>query len=107
MWKFWQIALLDIIVISVSYLIFRYSLKGEWRHRIWEKYLDSFAIFVVILFVITASVNIITFVVLNYLRVKQYVNIVAPAVVSILVGFILASVPQRGVEDSEAKKGIK
>ena len=102
MWKFWQIALLDLIVIAVSYFIFRYSLSGEWRHKVWEKYVDSFSVFIIILFVVTASINIITFVILNYLRMKQYVNIIAPAVVSIMVGFILASVPHRGVEDSKA-----
>ncbi|HBM74748.1 MAG TPA: hypothetical protein DD429_04240 [Clostridiaceae bacterium] len=103
MWKFWQIALLDLIVIAVSYFIFRYSLSGEWRHKVWEKYVDSFSVFIIILFVVTASINIITFVILNYLRMKQYVNIIAPAVVSIMVGFILASVPHRGVEDSKAE----
>jgi uncharacterized membrane protein HdeD (DUF308 family) len=103
MWKFWQIALLDLIVIAVSYFIFRYSLSGEWRHKVWEKYVDSFSVFIIILFVVTASINIITFVILNYLRMKQYVNIIAPAVVSIMVGFILASVPHRGIEDSKAE----
>lgn len=107
MWKFWQIGLLDIAVIGISYLIFRYTLSGEWRHRVWEKYIDSFSIFIMILFVITAAVNFITFSILNYLRIKQYVNIIAPAVVSILAGFIIASVPQRGVEDDRAKKGSK
>jgi hypothetical protein len=107
MWKFWQIGLLDIVIIGVSYLIFRYTLSGEWRHRIWEKYVDSFSMFVMILFFVTAAVNILTFVALNALRIKQYVNIIAPAVVSVLAGFVIASVPQRGVEDSKAKKGIQ
>ena len=101
MWKFWRIALLDLVVIAISYLIFRYSLSGEWRHRVWEKYVDSFSIFIMIVFVVTASINILTFVILSYLRLKLYVNIVAPALVSIIVGFILASVPQRGVDDSK------
>lgn len=103
MWKFWQIALLDLGVIAVSYLIFRYSLSGEWRHRVWEKYIDSFSIFIMILFAVTAAINILTYVVLNYLRIKQYVNIIAPAVVSVIVGFIIASVPQRGAEDKGSK----
>jgi hypothetical protein len=107
MWKFWQIALLDAVVIAVSYLIFRYTLSGEWRHSIWEKYVDSFSMFVIILFVVTAVVNIVTFYILFSMGIKQYVNIVAPAVVSIIVGFVIASVPQRGVEDAKVNKGTK
>jgi membrane protease YdiL (CAAX protease family) len=105
MWKFWQIGLLDIAVIAVSYLIFRYTLSGGWRHKIWEKYVDSFSMFVIILFVATAVVNVATFLILRALDMKQYVNIVAPAVGSVIVGFVIASVPQRGVGDGTVKKG--
>jgi len=107
MWKFWQIGLLDLGVISLSYLVFRYTLSGEWRHRIWEQYVHSFAMYVMILFVVTAVVNVATFYILFSMGIKQYVNIVAPAVASILVGFTIASVPQRGVGDRGVKKGSK
>lgn len=107
MWAFWQIGLLDLAIIGISYFIFRFTLSGEWRHRVWEKYIDSFSMFVMILFFVTAAVNILTFMVLWSLRIKQYINIIAPSVVSILAGFVIASVPQRGVEDEGVKKGIK
>lgn len=107
MWKFWQIALLDLGIIAVSYLIFRYTLSGGWRHKVWEKYVDSFAKFVIILFVVTAVVNVVTFYILFSMRMKQYVNIIAPAISSVIVGFVIASVPKRGVGDEEAKKGIE
>lgn len=107
MWKFWQIALLDLGVIALSYLIFRYTLSGEWRHHIWEKYVDSFAMFVIILFVVTAVVNVATFYILFSMGLKRYVNIVAPAIASVIVGFTIASVPQRGVGDRTVKKGSK
>ncbi|HBM80037.1 MAG: hypothetical protein QME45_12995 [Clostridiales bacterium] len=99
MWKFWQIGLLDIGVVALSYFIFRYALSGEWRHKVWEKYVDSFSMFVILLFVITIIINVVTFLILYRLGIKQYVNIIAPSVVSVLVGFIIASVPQRGVGD--------
>jgi len=99
MWKFWQIALLNLGAIAISYLIFRYTLSGEWRHRIWEKYVDSFAMFVIILFVVTAIVNIGTFYILFRMDLKHYVNIVAPVLSSVIIGFTIASVPQRGVGD--------
>ena len=107
MWKFWQIALLDIVIIAVSYLIFRYTLSGEWRHSIWEKYVDSFSMFVMILFAVTAAVNVATFYILFSMGQKRYVNIVAPSVVSVIVGFVIASVPQRGVEDAKVRKESK
>lgn len=107
MWKFWQIGLLDIAIIAVSYLIFRYSLSGGWRHKVWEKYVDSFSMFVIILFVVTIIINVATFSILYSLQRKEYVNIIAPAIVSVLVGFVIASVPQRGVEDEGVKKGSK
>jgi hypothetical protein len=88
---------LDLAVVGVSYLIFRFTLSGEWRHRIWEKYVDSFSLFVIILFVVTIAINVVTWLILFNLGYKQYVNIVAPAVASIVVGFTIASVPQRGV----------
>lgn len=101
MWKFWQIALLDLGVIAISYLIFRYTLSGEWRHNIWERYVHSFSMFVMILFVVTAAVNIGTFYILFRMDLKHYVNIVAPALSSVIVGFTIASVPQRGVGDAK------
>jgi hypothetical protein len=107
MWKFWQIGLLDLAIITVAYLIFRFALSGEWRHNIWEKYVDSFSMFVMILFGVTILINVVTFYILFSLRIKQYVNIIAPAVVSVLVGFVIASVPQRGVEDSKEKSPTK
>lgn len=107
MWKFWQIGLLDLVIMAVSYLIFRFSLSGGWRHKVWEKYVDSFSMFVIILFVVTVVINVATFSILNYLQIKQYVNIIAPSAASILIGFVIASVPQRGVGDNTVKGGSK
>lgn len=100
MWKFYQIAILYIILTAISYFIFRYSLKGEWRHKVWEKYIDSFSMFVIIIFVITVVINVGTFLILFSLGIKHYVNVIAPVFDSILIGFVIASVPQRGIEDN-------
>ncbi|KPU42828.1 hypothetical protein OXPF_35920 [Oxobacter pfennigii] len=104
MWKFWQLGLLYLAVIAISYLIFRYTLSGEWRHNIWEKYVHSFSMFVMILFVVTAAVNIGTYLILFRMGYKHYVNIVAPALASVIIGFTIASVPQRGVGDKSTGK---
>lgn len=107
MWRFWQVALIDVAVIFLSYLIFRFTLKGEWRHRIWEKYVDSFSMFVIILFLVTAVVNIATYYILFSMRMQEYVNYIAPAVVSIIVGFVLASIPRRGEVEELTKRAGK
>lgn len=99
MWQFWQIMLLDIGVIGVSYLIFRFTLRGEWRHKIWEKYVDSFSMFIMLLFIITILINVLTYAILSAVRITRYLYVIAPAVSSVIVGFVIASVPQRGVED--------
>lgn len=107
MWKFWQIALLDAAVIGISYLIFRYALNGEVRHRIWEKYIDSFSVFVIILFLVTVLLDVATFYILYRLDMRQYVNTIATALSSIIIGFVIALVPQRGMEHDGTKKGAK
>lgn len=104
MMEFWKVMLLDIAIIAASYFVFRYSLRGEWRHRVWEKYIDSFSIFIIIVFAVTIAINVLSYLILFYLGIKRYVYIVAPSAASVLVGFITASIPQRGVEDSGEKR---
>ena len=94
---------LDIILILVSYFIFRSVISGPTRHRLYEKFLSSFAKFVIYIFITTVLVTGLSALVLYKTRYIAYINVVAPALVSILVGFIVSTVPTRGTGDEKKK----
>jgi uncharacterized membrane protein len=94
----------DTILILVSYFIFRSIISGPTRHRLYEKFLSSFAKFVILIFLASLAITVITALVLYRTRYVQYINIVAPALVSILVGFVVSTVPTRGIGDKEEEK---
>ncbi|MCM0647811.1 hypothetical protein NBE98_05395 [Clostridium swellfunianum] len=97
-------AVLDIVLILVSYFIFRGIVSGPTRHRLYEKFLSSFAKFVILIFLASLIITGITALVLYKTRYIQYINIVAPALVSILVGFVVSTVPTRGYGDKEKEE---
>lgn len=97
-------AAVDIILILVSYFLFRSIISGPTRHRLYEKFFGSFAKFVIYTFVITAAITGITAFILYRTWYISYINIVAPALVSILVGFIISTVPTRGSGDNKTKQ---
>lgn len=97
-------AVADIILIFVSYFIFRNIISGPTRHRLYEKFLSSFAKFVILIFFASLIITGVTVLVLYKTRYIQYVNIAAPALVSILVGFIVSTVPTRGIGDKDDDK---
>lgn len=94
-------AALDIVLILISYFIFRGIISGPTRHRLYEKFLSSFAKFVILIFLASLLITGITALVLYKTRYIQYINVVAPALVSILVGFVVSTVPTRGYGDKE------
>ena len=99
-------AIVDIVIIFSSYFLFKSVISGPTRHRLYEKFMSSFAKFVIIIFVASTLVTSLTALILYKTRYIVYINIVAPALVSILVGFVMSTVPTRGVGDKEkdAKK---
>lgn len=99
-------AIVDVIIIFASYFLFRSIISGPTRHRIYEKFMSSFAKFVIIIFVASAVITSVIALILYKTRYIVYINIVSPAILSILVGFIMSTVPTRGVGDKEthAKK---
>ena len=99
-------AIVDIIIIFASYFLFRSIISGPTRHRIYERFMSSFAKFVIIIFVVSALVTSLTALILYRTRYIVYLNVIAPALVSILIGFIMSTVPTRGIGDREkdAKK---
>lgn len=96
---FLKVALADIGIIIVTFALFTAILPGSWRHKVWEKYISGFSKFVVYAFILTIAINIITAVIVYRLQYERYLNIIAPSVQSILIGFIAACVPRRGVGD--------
>lgn len=97
-------AVVDVVLILVSYFIFRGIISGPTRHRLYEKFLSSFAKFVILIFLASLAITGISVLVLYKTRYVQYINIAAPALVSILVGFVVSTVPTRGYGDKEKDK---
>lgn len=94
----------DVVLILVSYFIFRGIISGPTRHRLYEKFLSSFAKFVILIFLASLIITGVTALVLYKTRYIQYINIVAPALVSILVGFVVSTVPTRGYGDKDKEQ---
>lgn len=100
---FWKVALADVIIIFISFILFSALIPGDKRHKIWEKYISSFSKFVIYIFAVTIAVNVITALIVYALRYQRYLNIIAPSVQSIVIGFIASCVPRRGVEHGKDK----
>jgi len=94
----------DVVIVLVTFFLFSRLISGEKRHRIWEKYISSFSRFVIYLFLVTVIINSITALIVYSLRYQKYLNYIAPAVQSILIGFIASCVPRRGVEENKSKQ---
>lgn len=101
MYTFLKVALADIGIIIVTFGFFTAIISREARHRIWERYISAFSKFVIYVFLLTIAINILTAVIVYKLRYERYLNIIAPSVQSILIGFIAACVPRRGVGDNK------
>ncbi|CCJ32733.1 hypothetical protein [Caloramator australicus] len=91
----------DILIVLVTFFLFSKLIPGDKRHRIWEKYISSFSRFVIYLFLVTVIINVITALIVYSLRYQKYLNYIAPAVQSVLIGFIASCVPRRGVEEKK------
>lgn len=93
----------DIAVVIAAFLIFSAVIPGGKRHQIWEKYISSFAKFVIYIFIATAVINALTAYIVYALRYEKYLNIISPFVQSILIGFVASCVPRRGVKERKVK----
>lgn len=99
MYTYLKVLLADIVIVIVTFVIFSALIPGQKRHVLWEKYISSFAKFVIYIFIISLVINILTAVIVYSLQYERYMNIIAPSVQSILIGFVAACVPRRGVGD--------
>lgn len=92
-------SIVDIILILVSYYLFKSVLSGPTRHKIYERFLSSFAKFVIYIFIGSVIITGITALIFYRTRFIAQLNIIAPALVSIFIGFIISTVPTRGIGD--------
>ena len=96
-----KVGLADIGIIIVTFLIFSAIIPGYKRHRIWEKHISSFAKFVIYIFIASLAINVLTATIVYSLDYERYLNFIAPSVQSVLIGFVAACVPRRGVGDKK------
>ncbi|AWZ49609.1 hypothetical protein [Hathewaya limosa] len=94
-------ALVNLGLILISYYIFRSIISGPKRHKIYEKFMSSFAKFVILLFIISLVITSVTTFILYKTRYLMYINIITPAILSLLVGFIVSTVPTKGFDDKK------
>lgn len=104
MYTFFKVALVDIGIIILTFGLFSAIIPGRARHTIWEKYISAFSKFVVYIFILTVVINILTAVIVYALQYERYLNIIAPSVQSILIGFVASCVPRRGVGDRKEER---
>lgn len=96
-----KIGLADIGIIIVTFLLFSAIIPGRKRHTIWEKHISSFAKFVIYIFIASLAINVLTAVIVYALQYQRYMNFIVTGVQSILIGFVAACVPRRGVGDNK------
>ncbi len=94
-------SIVNLILILISYFIFRSIVSGPSRHKIYEKIFSSFAKFIIYTFIFTVAITGITALIVYKTRFVIYLNIIAPpALVSILIGFLISTVPTKGAEEN-------
>ncbi|APH13904.1 putative membrane protein [Clostridium sporogenes] len=93
-------SIVNLILILISYFLFRSIISGPTRHKIYEKIFSSFAKFIIYTFIFTVAITGITALIVYKTRFVIYLNIIAPALVSILIGFLISTVPTKGVEEN-------
>ena len=102
--NFLKLILAEIAVVFISFAFFSFIIPGDKRHKIWEKYISSFAKFVIYIFIIALAVTGITALIVYALRLERYLNVIAALVQSFVIGFILSCVPRRGAGDKKKEK---
>ncbi len=100
-------SVVNLVIILLAFFIFKSIISGPTRHRIYEKLMDSFALFVIYIFIGSVVITSLTALVLYKTRYIAYVNIAAPALVSLMVGFVASTIPTRGVGDKEKIEDTK
>jgi hypothetical protein len=95
---------IDFVLIIISFFVFKNIISGPTRHRLYEKFMSSFAKYVIYIFIAAVVITGGIALVLYKTNYVSYINVIAPAIVSILVGFIASTVPVRGAGDEKQKQ---
>ena len=95
-------AAVDAVLILVSFFTFKKIISGPTRHKIYENLMSSFAKFVIYIFIGAAIITGGTAFFLYKTRYIGYINITAPALVSLIVGFVGSTVSVKGSDDKKA-----
>ena len=91
----------NVIVILISFYLFKIIISGPIRHKLYEKFMSSFAKFIIYIFICTVLITGVTAFIFYRTRYLEYLNLIAPILVSILVGFVASTVPTRGTGDKD------
>ncbi|HCW05481.1 MAG TPA: hypothetical protein DGK91_13760 [Clostridium sp.] len=91
------------VLILIFFFIFKAIISGPTRHRIYEKIMSSFAKFIIYIFIASLAITGISTYILRRTRNMAYINILAPALVSVLVGFVASTVPVKGANEEKTK----
>lgn len=97
-------AIINFVLIIISFFIFKSIISGPTRHRLYEKFMSSFAKFIIYIFISAAVITGGIALILYKTNYVSYINVIAPALVSILVGFIASTVPVKGTGDEKRKE---
>jgi len=96
-------AAINIVVITASYFIFKAIISGPARHKLYESIFSSMSKFVIYIFIVTVIITGVTAVILYRSRYIAYINIISPIILSILIGFLMSTVPTRGIGDKKSE----
>lgn len=91
----------DAVVILFSYYLFKTVIPGPARHKIYEKFMSSMAKFIIYIFLLAAVITGITAFIMYRTRYISYLNIISAGLMSIIVGFVVSTVPTRGIGDKQ------
>lgn len=95
-------AAVDVVVILFSYYFFKTIIPGPTRHKIYEKFMSSMAKFVIYIFLMASIITGVTAFIMYRTRYISYLNIISAALMSIIVGFVVSTVPTRGIGDKNS-----
>ncbi len=99
--NFFITAVVNLVVITIAYFLFRSIISGPARHRLYEIIFSSMSRFVIYIFIITVAITGLTAYIMYRTRYIAYLNIVSPIILSTLIGFLMSTVPTRGLGDEK------
>ncbi|MGE5628180.1 MAG: hypothetical protein ACM3X7_08680 [Solirubrobacterales bacterium] len=94
-------AAMNLIIMAAAYFLFRSLIRGPLRHRLYEIIFSSMSKFVIYIFAVTVIITGLAAYIMYRTRYIAYINIVSPAILSVIIGFLMSTVPTRGTGDEK------